>query len=87
MKTRSAIDDPRPGDIVRSCYESIGERHVTGMSDWDVSYYRVKPSGKRFLGSCFKTTWLQWCRAHRVEIIQLGEPYEAMLPPTDKSET
>jgi hypothetical protein len=72
MSDRDPSEQPRIGDIVRSCYDTIGERHVIGVSDWDVSYYRVKPNGKRYFGHCLPTIWRKWCRAHCVTVIQLG---------------
>lgn len=69
---RDPRNNPKPGDIVRSCYDSIGERHVTGVSDCNVSYYRVRPSGKRYLGGCLPVMWQKWCRAHRVTVEQLA---------------
>jgi hypothetical protein len=73
MKERDPIFEPRPGDIVRSSYESIGERHVMHVSDCGVEYLSVKlkgqPNGHR-PGYCLPRIWTKWCRAHRVDIIQ-----------------
>jgi len=65
--------NPRPGDIVRSCYESIGERHVLHVSDCGVKYYGVLQNGKRREGYCLPTIWKKWCRAHRVSVEQIGD--------------
>lgn len=73
MTDRNPIDAPRDGDIVRSCYGSIGERHVLHVSDCGVRYWRVRPSGKRQEGYCLPGIWTKWCRAHRVQIIQRGD--------------
>jgi hypothetical protein len=72
LTDRDPSEHPRIGDIVRSCYDSIGERHVTGVSECGVSYYRVKTNGKRFIGYCLPGVWRKWCRAHRVSVIQRG---------------
>lgn len=70
MTERDPAIDPQRGDIVRSCYDTIGERHVTSASSCQVSYYRVRPNGVRYIGACLPSIWQKWCRAHRVEIIQ-----------------
>jgi hypothetical protein len=70
MTERNPETNPKIGDIVRSCYPSIGERHVTGVSDCGISYWRVRPNGKRYEGYCLPGIWTKWCRRHRVEIIQ-----------------
>lgn len=67
---RNPAVDPRAGDIVRSDYPSIGDRRVTGASESQVSYYRVRPNGREYLACCLPTIWQKWCRAHRVKIIQ-----------------
>ena len=75
MMGRDPIFEPRPGDIVRSCYESIGERHVLHVSDCGVRYWRVRPTaGEPKEGYCLPGIWTKWCRAHRVAIIQQIQP-------------
>lgn len=70
MKERDPITDPKPGDIVRSIYDSIGERHVRHVNECGVSYWRVMANGRRYDGYCLPGIWTKWCRAHRVSIEQ-----------------
>lgn len=70
MSERNPVFSPRPGDIVRSCHESIGERHVLHVSDCGVRYVRVRPKNEPQEGYCLPGVWTKWCRSHRVEIIQ-----------------
>ena len=73
MTERNPVLEPKHGDIVRSCYESIGERHVLHVSDFGVRYWRVRPKSKEPAeGYCLPSIWTKWCRSHRVEIIQRG---------------
>ena len=72
MSERNPVLEPRAGDIVRSCYDSIGERHVLHVSPCGVKYYRVRPKGERKEGYCLPGIWTKWCRSHRVTIIQTG---------------
>lgn len=72
MANRDPILSPKPGDIVRSCYDSIGERHVLQASDANVRYYRVRPNGARAEVNCLPSIWAKWCRSHRVEVVQRG---------------
>jgi hypothetical protein len=64
--------DPKPGDIVRSDYPSIGERHVIHANECGVSYWRIRPNGRRYDGYCLPGIWQKWCRGHRAAIIQTG---------------
>lgn len=72
MIDRDPTFTPKTGDIVRSCYDAIGERHVIRADECGVKYYRVRPKGERREGYCLPGIWTKWCRAHRVEVIQLG---------------
>lgn len=69
---RDPLVDPRPGDVVRSSYATIGERHVTGVWDCGVNYWRVLPTGKRYLGHCLPVIWQKWCRSHRATVVQIA---------------
>lgn len=70
---RDPVFNPRPGDIVRSEYDSIGERHVVRVSDNGVRYWAVHPKRANRDGICFLSNWTKWCRSHRVEVMQRGE--------------
>lgn len=72
MTQRDPTIDPQPGDIVRSDYASIGERHVLHVSDCGVKYWRVRPGGRRYEGYCLPSIWTKWCRSHRAATIQFG---------------
>lgn len=76
MTEHDPILTPRTGDIVRSKYDSIGERHVISANDCGIQYYRVRPTGKREIGYCLPGIWTKWCRAHRVSIEQRGSDNE-----------
>ncbi|MDE2106226.1 MAG: hypothetical protein KGL39_53900 [Patescibacteria group bacterium] len=65
---RDPTINPQPGDVVKSCYDSIGERHVVHVSDCGVTYRRVRPNGARADGYCLPSIWTKWCRAHRVKV-------------------
>jgi len=82
MTERDPVFTPMPGDIVRSMYESIGERHVLHVSDCGVRYYRVRPKGERQDGYCLPVIWTKWCRSHRVQVIQRGAPRSSDLART-----
>jgi hypothetical protein len=73
MTERDPTFNPKPGDIVKSEHYSIGERHVVSVSDCGVRYWRVRPGGKSMMGYCLPIIWTKWCKAHRVDVIQLGE--------------
>jgi hypothetical protein len=73
MADRDPIVDPKPGDVVRSCYVTIGERHVTHVNDCGVTYKRVRPNGRRYDGYCLPGIWTKWCRSHYVAIMLRAE--------------
>jgi hypothetical protein len=73
MAERNPADDPRVGDIVRSRYVTIGERHIIGANNCGVKYWRVRPTGKRQEGYCLPSIWRKWCRAHGITVVQLAD--------------
>lgn len=72
MTERDPAIEPIRGDIVRSAFETIGERRVTAVVPSGVTYYIVTPRSSR-LASCRHVTWKEWCRRNRVTIIQRGD--------------
>ena len=73
MSERDHRTNPMVGDIVASSYESIGERHVIGVYDTGIKYYRVHPTHKRREGFCLPSIWTKWCRAHRTTLVQAND--------------
>lgn len=73
---RDPAVDPQYGDIVRSTiYKNCRERHPIkryGAMNNEVQYYSVTAQ-KSVIKSCWITTWQDWCRKNKVEIIQRAE--------------
>jgi hypothetical protein len=70
---RDPIFNPKAGDVVRSQYPSIGERHVTHVTDCGISYERRRPGLLTQQGYCLPVIWTKWCRSHRVVIVERAD--------------
>lgn len=70
---RDPTEEPRVGDIVRSSYDTIGERHVTYANRHEVRYLGVTSNDKPPRQSgCLLRSWTAWCRYNRITVVQRG---------------
>lgn len=69
---RDPLKEPRIGDIIRSSYPTIGERHVVGVGPTDVTYIAVVAGWRNRQRNCLHRVWREWCRSNRATIVQLG---------------
>jgi hypothetical protein len=60
--SRDPTLDPQPGDVLRSSFESIGERRVIGRRDGWVNYIVTRLGGKPRQMRCSLMQWHTWCR-------------------------
>jgi hypothetical protein len=61
--------NPREGDVVRSTItDPIMERHVTKRVGNDIWYQRIQGRKPVREGFCWISTWMEWCRKHKVSV-------------------
>lgn len=70
MTQRDPKIDPQNGDIVRATqFKNERERHVAGRRGNHVDYLAVTAK-KTVQKNCWITTWQDWCRINKVDVIQ-----------------
>jgi hypothetical protein len=69
MENRSALIDPRKGDIVEAVVSGKSvRRKVVEAENGNIVY---KPSTQIFTSTCCISTWRQWCRKY--EAVEVSE--------------
>jgi len=72
MAVRNPLTDPQPGDIVRSVYASLPERHVLRRCGHDIIYAAVtKEKSRERL--CLLGVWRTWCRRSYAVVVQRAD--------------